>query len=228
MYRCPADYADGLAIDYRCADLDIAPALAAIASRAPPLRPHAGRSVPHLCRDSARDLAAAFALLEPGGALVVHDCLPPNEALAVPDFKPGAWCGVTYKAFSTSCWPAPRPPLPHGRCRLWLRRDPQAQAAQALGCSPAPDRALASGASAKPPGRVLAGARRRLRRRLAPVRAEQRRAAEPDLGRCVPRRSARSRRLAVIARPRAGHPIPRAPRTPYWMAGTSPAMTIGE
>ena len=98
MYRCPADYADGLAIDYRCADLDIAPALAAIQAD--------GRRFDlmlvdpfHTYAASARDLAAAFALLEPGGALVVHDCLPPNEALAVPHFKPGAWCGVTYKAF---------------------------------------------------------------------------------------------------------------------------------
>ena len=53
----------------------------------------------HAYRESSRDLAAAFALLEPGGALVVHDCLPPNEAIAAPEFTRGAWCGATYKAF---------------------------------------------------------------------------------------------------------------------------------
>ena len=91
MYRCPAEFDDGLAIDYRCPGLDIGAALAAIATLPPPLRPHAGRPVPRL-PDSARDLAAAFALLEPGGAMVVHDCLPPDETLAGPEFRgaPGA------------------------------------------------------------------------------------------------------------------------------------------
>ena len=98
MYRCPETFDDGLAIDYRCRDVDIGNALAAIAAER--------RSFDvmlvdpfHDYRDSARDLATAFALLEPGGALVVHDCLPPREALAGPEFKRGAWCGVTYKAF---------------------------------------------------------------------------------------------------------------------------------
>ena len=34
-----------------------------------------------------------------GGALVVHDCDPPNAEIASPEFIEGAWCGVTYRAF---------------------------------------------------------------------------------------------------------------------------------
>ena len=98
MYRCPETFDDGLAIDYRCRDVDIGNALAAIAAER--RRFDVMLVDPfHDYRDSARDLATAFALLEPGGALVVHDCLPPREALAGPEFKRGAWCGVTYKAF---------------------------------------------------------------------------------------------------------------------------------
>ena len=53
----------------------------------------------HAYQESARDLAAAFALLEPGGAMVVHDCLPPDETVAGPEFRERTWCGVTYKAY---------------------------------------------------------------------------------------------------------------------------------
>jgi hypothetical protein len=98
MYRCPAEFDDGLAVDYRSPDLDIGAALAAI--QAERRRFDIVLVDPfHGYRESSRDLAAAFALLEDGGALVVHDCLPPNEAIACPEFKQGAWCGVTYKAF---------------------------------------------------------------------------------------------------------------------------------
>lgn len=31
--------------------------------------------------------------------MVVHDCSPPDEALTSPDFVPGEWCGVTYRAY---------------------------------------------------------------------------------------------------------------------------------
>lgn len=98
MYRCPDEFDDGLAIDYRCAGLDIAPALGTIAAERRRfdvmlVDPY------HAYAESSRDLAAAFALLEPGGALVVHDCLPPSEAVAGPELKHGPWCGLTYKAF---------------------------------------------------------------------------------------------------------------------------------
>jgi hypothetical protein len=98
MYRCPPEFDDGLAIDYRCPGADIDPALGSIAAErrrfdimlVDPF---------HTYPDSSRDLAAAFALLEAGGTMVVHDCLPPDAAFAAPEFTPGGWCGVTYKAF---------------------------------------------------------------------------------------------------------------------------------
>jgi SAM-dependent methyltransferase len=98
LYNMPDEFADGLPIDYRAAGLDIAIPLAAIARE--------GRRFDvilvdpyHEYQQSRRDLETALALLAPGGALVVHDCLPPNEELAQPHFREGAWCGVTYKAF---------------------------------------------------------------------------------------------------------------------------------
>jgi hypothetical protein len=30
---------------------------------------------------------------------VVHDCRPPREEIAGPEYIPGEWCGVTYKAY---------------------------------------------------------------------------------------------------------------------------------
>lgn len=98
VYRCPPAYDDGQPIDYRAPDLDIADPLARIAAE--------GRRFDvilvdpfHTYAASLRDLEAAYSLLEPGGAMVVHDCMPREAALAVPDFIPGAWCGVTYRAF---------------------------------------------------------------------------------------------------------------------------------
>ncbi|WP_244604525.1 MULTISPECIES: hypothetical protein [Mesorhizobium] len=38
-------------------------------------------------------------MVSPGGAVVVHDCLPPHRAAANPSFFDGEWCGVTYKAY---------------------------------------------------------------------------------------------------------------------------------
>ncbi len=35
----------------------------------------------------------------PGGALVVHDCLPPDAAVTSPTFVAGPWWGVTYKTY---------------------------------------------------------------------------------------------------------------------------------
>lgn len=40
-----------------------------------------------------------FDLLDDGGFLVVHDCLPATRAGATPRFQIGAWWGTTYKAF---------------------------------------------------------------------------------------------------------------------------------
>ena len=53
----------------------------------------------HTYDNSMEDLVAAFALVKPGGALVVHDCNPEDESIVSPHFKEGAWCGVTYWAY---------------------------------------------------------------------------------------------------------------------------------
>lgn len=53
----------------------------------------------HTYECSIRDIRAAFQMVAPGGAVIVHDCLPPHRAAASPSFVQGEWCGVTYKAY---------------------------------------------------------------------------------------------------------------------------------
>ena len=98
IYRCPDDFDDGEPVDFRSPGDDISACLAEIKARG------LGFDVifvdPHHTYDATtRDLRAAFGLIRPGGALVIHDCDPPNRMMARPDHTPGAWCGVTYKAF---------------------------------------------------------------------------------------------------------------------------------
>jgi hypothetical protein len=98
MYRCPDDFSDGLAIDFRSRDLDIAQCLDTI------LRKKLRYNIIlvdswHAYDTSYRDLAAALRLIADHGAVVVHDCLPPREEITVPDYISGEWCGVTYKAY---------------------------------------------------------------------------------------------------------------------------------
>jgi hypothetical protein len=98
MQMCPPDFSDGMQIDYRVPEHDFAGAVAEIQA--------AGRRFDvmlidpfHTYRASWNALQAGFALLAPGGTMVVHDCLPPTRRIANPEFIPGSWCGVTYKAF---------------------------------------------------------------------------------------------------------------------------------
>ncbi|MEQ9814450.1 MAG: class I SAM-dependent methyltransferase [Azospirillaceae bacterium] len=53
----------------------------------------------HTYDQSLRDIEAVWRRLRPGGALVVHDCLPGHPALVSPNYVDGAWCGETYRAF---------------------------------------------------------------------------------------------------------------------------------
>jgi hypothetical protein len=53
----------------------------------------------HTYRCSRTDLRGAFALLEPGGVVIVHDCGPTDPSTVSPDFVEGSWCGETYAAF---------------------------------------------------------------------------------------------------------------------------------
>jgi hypothetical protein len=41
----------------------------------------------------------AYELLADGGVLVVHDCLPPTEAIASPTWIPDRWTGVSYRSY---------------------------------------------------------------------------------------------------------------------------------
>ena len=98
MYNCPADFEDGLGIDFRSETFDYSPCLAEIHRRN--LRYDIILiELFHEYDFSYRDLTIAFDLLEAGGIIVAHDCLPPTAAMATPHFIPGCWCGVSYKAY---------------------------------------------------------------------------------------------------------------------------------
>jgi hypothetical protein len=98
MYLCPDAFSDGLAIDFRSADRDFSSCLQDMHSRG--LRYDIILVDPwHEYETSLRDIREAFAFLDTGGMLIVHDCLPPKKEIATPQFKAGSWCGVTYKAF---------------------------------------------------------------------------------------------------------------------------------
>jgi hypothetical protein len=54
--------------------------------------------------NSSFDINFAYSVLnKKDGFIVIHDCLPPADIpnIANSEFVPGAWCGVTYKAFLT-------------------------------------------------------------------------------------------------------------------------------
>jgi hypothetical protein len=101
VYNCPDDANDGQPYTYRTTaqrSNEITQAILAANKNLPrydiifvdPFHTYASSSI---------DLSGAFALLRPGGIMVVHDCNPPEAALASPEFTPAAWCGVTYMAF---------------------------------------------------------------------------------------------------------------------------------
>lgn len=103
MYRCPDDFNDNLAIDYRSRTTSIRAALRQIR------REGLGFDLIfvdpwHTYNATARDIREMFKLLNPGGTPMVHDCLPPLAAIKEPlrlgpDYYPGDWWGVTYRAF---------------------------------------------------------------------------------------------------------------------------------
>jgi hypothetical protein len=101
MYRCPADFDDGLPIDFRSPDVAVGSLLNEIAAAG--VRYDVIFVDPwHLYETSLRDITVAFSLLSERGTLIVHDCLPDNAEIASPNPPPVIgvpWCGVTYKAF---------------------------------------------------------------------------------------------------------------------------------
>lgn len=52
----------------------------------------------HQCDQVLRDIHNALGVLNPGGVVVVHDCLPANAYMATADRHTGLWCGDVYKA----------------------------------------------------------------------------------------------------------------------------------
>lgn len=98
MYNCPVSFDDGLPIDFRSVDFDIADALEQLKADNDQVDICLVDSW-HTYDCTIRDLTAAYDLLADGGVLVVHDCLPPSESAASPIAKPGDWCGVSYRAF---------------------------------------------------------------------------------------------------------------------------------
>jgi hypothetical protein len=98
MYNCKTGFDDGFIIDFQSDTLDISQCLAQIRGKG--LRYDIILVDPfHEYDTSYRDLSNAFDLIDEGGMLVVHDCLPPSAEIATPEFIPGDWCGVTYRAY---------------------------------------------------------------------------------------------------------------------------------
>ncbi len=101
VYRCTDQTDDGQPYHFRCTALDTRQAIRAIRAA------NQWRSCydvvfvdPYHTYDcSLADLMGAYALLRPGGIMVIHDCNPPDASIARSTFQAGGWCGVTYWAF---------------------------------------------------------------------------------------------------------------------------------
>jgi hypothetical protein len=98
-YRRRQRDGDGLPIDFESATFEIDDCLNEIKRR------QLGFDIIlvdpwHEYGTSWRDLNVAFDLISEGGALVVHDCLPPRSGPVIsPTYVEGEWCGVTYEAY---------------------------------------------------------------------------------------------------------------------------------
>lgn len=101
MYRCPAAFDDGLPITFRTESDGSQELIRAIHAVQPETERYDIVFVDpwHTYRAGIADLHGALCLLRPGGIIVVHDCNPDDPAIVTPEFKEGAWCGVTYQAF---------------------------------------------------------------------------------------------------------------------------------
>jgi hypothetical protein len=104
VYRCPPDFRDGNEITFRSTTDEIEDALP----------PHATYDLIfvdgwHTYQCSLRDIKLAFERLSPGGAVVLHDCLPLTKAMSGP--RPPAswesWSGLTYCAYIDFVWSQP-------------------------------------------------------------------------------------------------------------------------
>lgn len=97
MYNCPAYYNDDDEITYRFEGFDVSGVVEQIlADGRPDLILLDGW---HTAEHAYRDMRLAYGLLNPGGALIVHDIFPADRESANPQWKRGPWSGVTYKEF---------------------------------------------------------------------------------------------------------------------------------
>jgi hypothetical protein len=101
VYMCPSDADDGRTYTYRTEAMTSHQVTSAIlvANRNSPCYDIIFVDPFHTYACSSIDLSGAFALLRPGGIMVVHDCNPEVASIASPELTPGNWCGVTYMAF---------------------------------------------------------------------------------------------------------------------------------
>jgi hypothetical protein len=98
MYRCPPAFSDGEVIDFRTEDESAEGLYLHLL--------HSGIRFDlvfvdtfHTYECSLRDIVYALELLRPGGLVLIHDCDPPRQDVAQPEWHSGEWCGVTYAAY---------------------------------------------------------------------------------------------------------------------------------
>ncbi len=98
MTMCPEDYDDGLPIEFRSTDADINQCVEPLIN--------AGFQYEiifvdpwHEYETSLAALNAAKKMLSKNGVILVHDCFPSGAYDASPNYHPGTWCGVTFKAY---------------------------------------------------------------------------------------------------------------------------------
>jgi hypothetical protein len=64
----------------------------------------------HYWEQVRRDIENAWACLEPGGVIALHDTNPPTEVTTcIPRGRQREWCGDTYKAICALSYPGPGP-----------------------------------------------------------------------------------------------------------------------
>ena len=98
-YNTPSDFDDGSPVSFRSPTFDVGSCLGEIENNN--LKYDLILVDPYHDYDcSLRDIEVAYRLIDDGGAIVVHDCLPPfGGELISPSYVPDAWCGVTFIAY---------------------------------------------------------------------------------------------------------------------------------
>jgi hypothetical protein len=98
VYRWRPDFDDGSDVDYLIAGEEIGSVMGELYRAG--MRFDVILVDPwHSYKCSLSNLHDSLPLLSESGALIVHDCSPPNLAVASPSAMPDFWCGVTYAAF---------------------------------------------------------------------------------------------------------------------------------